>query len=246
MMFRIVLAIVFLALVGGCNGTPDRDASAETPQAGGEARAVEAAPAAERAAPNPGGEPRPAAVAGAFYPGDPAALRRMVEAFVAEGRKGAAPGGGRVLGIAAPHAGYVYSGLTAGYAFAAVEGRSYDTVLLLGSPHTTPVRGAAVFCGPGFETPLGVAEVDVDLAKAVVSASPLAQDLRAPHAREHSLEVHLPFLTVALGSYRFVPILIMGDREILDPTADAIYDALISMYGADVRPLVVVSTDLAH
>jgi len=226
-MLRVMLAIALLVLFGGCNGAPDENASGQME-------------------PEPAAGPRSAAVAGAFYPADPGALRQMVDAFLAEGREGSPPGGGRPLAIVAPHAGYVYSGLTAGYAYAAVKGSSYDTVLLLGSPHVVPVRGAAVYCGPGFDTPLGVAEVDVALAEAVVRASPVAEDLREPHAREHSLEVQLPFLSAALGSFRFVPILLMGDRALLDAAAGAIHSALLGAYGPDVRPLIVVSTDLAH
>jgi AmmeMemoRadiSam system protein B/AmmeMemoRadiSam system protein A len=191
---------------------------------------------------------RPPAVAGSFYPSTPARLATDVAGYLhAASRSGAAvPKGEAPVLILVPHAGYVYSGPCAAFAWAAVAGQRFDRVVLLGPPHSAAVRGAAVYCGAGFQTPLGAVPVDVALARAIVASSPVVRDDPAPHEPEHSLEVQLPFLREALGTTSIVPILVMGETAMLDRVADAIVDAVRSASGGFPRTLFVVSTDLAH
>lgn len=205
---------------------------------------------------------RPPAVAGSFYPADPAQLRSTVDGFLSRARQSlpALPGGEQVVGILVPHAGYDFSGPCAAFAFAALpaarQGASanaapplagqYDRVVLLGPPHTVAVNGAAVYCGPGFQTPLGAVPVDTALARAMVGSSPVMHDDPAAHAAEHSLEVELPFLQATLKDVRIVPILVMGDPSTLDAVARSIIDAVRSSKGGFSRTLFVISSDLAH
>ena len=99
-----------------------------------------------------------AAFAGAFYEADPGRLGREVEACI--GKAGEAAEAGRVAVIIAPHAGYVYSGSTAGLAYAAVRGKRYDTVVIIGPSHRVGFSGCSIWPEGAFETPLGRVEVD--------------------------------------------------------------------------------------
>jgi AmmeMemoRadiSam system protein B/AmmeMemoRadiSam system protein A len=221
---RVLAAILLIALIAGCQKKPQAASSVSFSGT------------------------RPPAAAGSFYPAEPAQLRAMVTGFLAHARQDSAqaPGDQRVVGILVPHAGYVFSGPTAAAAFKMLEGRQYDRVILLGPPHTMAVRGASVYCGLAFQTPLGNVPVDTTLARAIVHASPVMNDDPAPHAAEHSLEVELPFLQTVLENARIVPILVMGDSGTLDSVAKAIIDAVGKSSGGFSRTLLVVSSDLAH
>src|SRR5438067_8688396 len=138
---------------------------------------------------------RPPAVAGSFYPADPSQLRETVARLLASAAYGTPP-----KALIAPHASYVYSGLVAASAFRRVEDAPVSRVVLLGPSHFAPLRGLALPGAAAMRTPLG----DVP-----VEDAPFRHDPR-PHAGEHSLEVELPFLQVALRSFSLVP-LAVGD-----------------------------------
>ena len=128
---------------------------------------------------------RPAAVAGRFYPEEPAKLEAAVKAFLAD----AVPARGeRPIALVLPHAGYVYSGQIAADGWRQAAGRAYDLVVILGTNHTTPgFPGASVYPGAGFRTPLGVAEVDTAAAAALLAmGGAIVADTRV-HEREHSI-----------------------------------------------------------
>jgi predicted class III extradiol MEMO1 family dioxygenase len=133
---------------------------------------------------------RPPAVAGSFYPADAARLRAMVDGFVAEagGHADQAP-----KTLVAPHAGYVYSGPTAGCAFAAIspKGPQIHRVVVIGPAHFVPIRGLAVPSAEAFRTPLGDVPLDRE-AIAAIRGLPQVLLADAPHAPEHALEVELP------------------------------------------------------
>jgi AmmeMemoRadiSam system protein B/AmmeMemoRadiSam system protein A len=193
-------------------------------------------------------ELRAPAVAGSFYPSDPAKLKTDVDRYLQGARRAGAavPEGEEPVLILVPHAGYDFSGPCAAFAWAAVAGRPIDRVLLIGPPHRVAVQGAAVYCGAGFQTPIGTVPVDTALARAIVGSSSVIHDDPAPHVPEHSLEVQLPFLLATLPKASIVPILVMGDEATLDRVAPAIIEAVHSSSGGFARTLVVVSSDLAH
>ncbi len=193
----------------------------------------------------PGGAPaedwvREPAVAGLFYPAD----RRRLSAEVAGHVERAAQPlpAIRPQAVIAPHAGYRYSGATAGAAYRAVASRrdEVDRVVLAGPAHRVAVGGigVGVSTARAWRTPLGDVPVDVDACRALVAAG-LAVEADAAHAPEHSLEVHLPFLLEVLGPVVVVP-LVVGRCP-----AQAVADALDSTWDGD-RTLVVVSSDLSH
>jgi len=176
---------------------------------------------------------RPAAVAGMFYPGEAEELRRTVRKHLDAAKPEEL---GDVRALVAPHAGYPYSGPVAAFGFKAIEGRHYDTVIIMAPSHRYPLRGASIPNVEGYETPLGT-----------VPLSPLADALRREevfddvpdaHAEEHSIEVELPFLQVVLGEFELVPILV-GDAD-----AEAMAAAILKHL--DDTTLIIASSDLSH
>jgi AmmeMemoRadiSam system protein B len=182
---------------------------------------------------------RPAAVAGTWYPGTRGALAREVDACV-----DAVPEGPRlnVRAIISPHAGIMFSGPVAAYAYrAAATAGPYDVAALVGPSHFEAFEGVAVYPGTGFDSPLGVAEIDGDGVSAV-AASAIVSKRKGPHEREHSLEMQIPFLRRLLPDVPIVPLLMGFQRRetILELAA-----ALTSAF-RDRRTLLVASTDLSH
>ncbi|RPI15178.1 MAG: AmmeMemoRadiSam system protein B [Lysobacterales bacterium] len=182
---------------------------------------------------------RPPAVAGLFYPGDPAALRRLVESCISDARPSA---GARIpRALIVPHAGYAYSGAVAGQAYRALRdsGARPARVVVAGPSHRVPMRGLAVSSLDAFETPLGKVPID-DAARQRLRELGLVGLSDAPHAVEHSIEVQLPFLQAVLG-----------DRFVLLPVAiglappEQVARALDAAW-SDPDTLLVVSSDLSH
>ena len=182
---------------------------------------------------------RPPAVAGMFYPAAASELARDVGALLA-GAESAARGQPVPKAIIAPHAGYIYSGAIAATAYARLApARGIVTrVVLLGPVHRVPVRGLALPGATALATPLGNIPVDAE-AVAALARLPQVTVSAAAHAREHSLEVHLPFLQTVLEKFSVVP-LAVGDA-----TADEIAQVLDTLWGG-AETLIVVSSDLSH
>ncbi len=175
------------------------------------------------------------AVAGSFYPADPATLRRQIDGFLDEARTSVEADLPAPRAIVAPHAGYVYSGSTAALAYADAERRRDEVrrVVLLGPCHRVATRGLALPGARAFRTPLG------DVPVAAVGGLPHVATSPDVHLLEHSLEVHVPFLQVILDSFELVP-LAVGDA----PPA-VVADVIEALWGGP-ETLVVVSTDLSH
>ncbi len=198
---------------------------------------------------------RPAAVAGKFYPADPVELRSLVESLLREAgehedendppsprlrRTGAAVTSPGPKALIAPHAGYVYSGPIAATAYASwlADRRIIRRIVLLGPAHFADVEGLALSSAECFETPLGAVTVDRAGVRQI-STLPQVKIVEAAHAREHSLEVQLPFLQVVLEEFTLVP-LAVGIA-----TPDEIREVLEVLWGgAETR--IVVSSDLSH
>ncbi len=177
---------------------------------------------------------RPPVAAGSFYPARAAELADTVEQLLAAARPSALPGELRAL--VAPHAGYVFSGAVAATAFATLPPQARALrVALLGPSHFTSLRGIAVSGADGWRTPLGTVPVDGGLRATAVTAGAVVND--EPHARDHALEVELPFLQRRAGEgLRVLPVAIGGAAE----EAAAVVTALST------DALIVVSTDLSH
>ena len=179
-------------------------------------------------------------VAGSFYPDSPKVLSAQVEKFVDDAELKET--NGELVGLIAPHAGYVYSGHVAGHAYKQLVGQSFDTVVLLGLSHRYRIDGAAIYARGAFRTPLGDIQIDEDLAAEIMRLTSDIIDLPLAHANEHSLEVQLPFLQHLLPDFRIVPILLQDDSpKNVIPLAQAIAAAM-----GDRSPLLIGSTDLCH
>lgn len=189
---------------------------------------------------------REPAVAGTFYPGRPAELREGVEALLGPPRES---GPARLL--LAPHAGYMYSGSIAGEVYSRIAPPPLVVVLApnhwgLGAPLAMPRRGS-------WRTPLGTLAIDPAAADEVASRDPLLKDDWRAHARDHALEVQLPFLQVrAAQEGRPAPALLTISCGTLDlPALLQLGDALASGLRALGREkiedvLIVVSSDMSH
>jgi len=186
------------------------------------------------------GRVKPPAVAGMFYDGDAAALRRDVEGFLAQGARAGA-GAGAPEAIIAPHAGYVYSGAVAGTAYATLTGLAdrIERVVLLGPTHRVYVPGIAASTASAFATPLGEVPVDRDAVAGVVAALPFVQYADEAYRAEHSLEVQLPFLQVLCADFALLPFAV-GDAG-----AGQVEALLERLWGGE-ETLIVVSSDLSH
>jgi AmmeMemoRadiSam system protein B len=184
---------------------------------------------------------RPPAVAGTFYEGTAERLRAQVDACFAANPQPPAQKE-RFLGAVVPHAGLMYSGHVAAafYALAELPKR----LVILCPNHTGMGHFAAVNREGAWRTPFGEAAIDTPLADALMSKSPLlAEDARA-HAREHSLEVQLPFLQRLLGDFTFVPICLGAHRyDYAEQIGRAIADVLRDEQD-DVA--ILASSDLNH
>jgi MEMO1 family protein len=184
---------------------------------------------------------REPAVAGLFYPEDADRLRAAVGAHLAAGAKRAdvtTP----PQAVIAPHAGYRYSGSTAGVAYAAVAPRAghVDRVVLAGPAHRVAVGGVGVgvTTATAWRTPLGDVPIDGDICRSLVAVG-LAVESDEAHAPEHSVEVHLPFVLEALGPVPVVPLVVGRCRPA------ALAAALEATWDADTT-LTIVSSDLSH
>jgi MEMO1 family protein len=183
---------------------------------------------------------RRAAVAGSWYPGRPAVLTAEVDRYLSAASE--TPAAERVIGLVAPHAGLVYSGPVAAWAYRAVQGGEYDVAVIVGPSHRAGFNGVAVYPRGAFATPLGEIPIAEDVAAAVLAATPVAREDMAVHGPEHSLEMQLPFLQRVLPATPVVP-LMMGYQSA--ETILALGDALAAVL-AGRRALLIASSDLSH
>jgi AmmeMemoRadiSam system protein B len=186
---------------------------------------------------------RPPAVAGSFYPAEPAALRAALERHLGPARVDAAGAGAPPKILVVPHAGYVYSGATAarGYALLGPVAARIRRVVLFGPVHRVAVRGLAAPSAAtvAHATPLGAVRIDHE-GMAPLRALPQVVFDDAPHAPEYSLEVQLPFLQAMLGEgFALIP-LAVGDAS-----PDEVAGVMDALWGGD-ETLFVISTDLSH
>ena len=176
----------------------------------------------------------------AEFRGDAAELARRIDTMLAAAaapKREEAP-----LAIIAPHAGYVYSGPIAAFAYRAVQGQSYDTVVVIGPSHRDAFTGLSVYDTTRFDTPLGPIPCDRELIGKLIGAHPNIGYRPSAHRDEHSLEVQVPFLQRALSGFKLVMV-VAGGR---DPEAELKLVDVLADYAKHKRVLVVASSDLSH
>jgi len=184
-------------------------------------------------------EIRPSAVAGTFYSGSTSQLRKSVRTFLDHVPE--TEPAGRIYAAVAPHAGYTFSGQVAAYTHKALSGVDFDTLVIIGHD---AYRGAVAFLCPVdyFQTPLGKMPVDRDMVEKMLDFHPGIKADRFIHAREHTVEVHLPFLQTLNKQCSIVPVL-FGNPSV--ENCRILVRAILSAAG-DKRVCVLASTDMSH
>lgn len=184
-------------------------------------------------------------LAGTWYPADPRDLAAQVDHFLAGADPAQLTRGPALLAVA-PHAGYAYSGPTAGRLFGLLRGQHPATVLLLAPNHRVAIDHVALSSASAFATPLGPVPVDTAAVARLADAPGFRVD-DAAHAREHAVEILLPFLqrTWPLPrTPRIVPLLVPSlDRARLADVSAALRDLRESLPG---HTLTLVSSDFTH
>jgi AmmeMemoRadiSam system protein B/AmmeMemoRadiSam system protein A len=183
---------------------------------------------------------RQPAVAGQFYPGDAKTLTAMVDSMLDDAEVPAISGA--LVGIQVPHAGYPFSGPTAARAFKLLAGMDSVTVVMLGTSHRVLLDKAAVYAKGSWHSPLGDVAIDEALAKAILTQDKFFADMPEAHAKEHSIEVEVPFLQRVLHDFKIVPIMLLQPTfEQCERVGKAIAKAAKGR-----KVLLVASSDLYH
>lgn len=183
---------------------------------------------------------RPSPIAGTWYEGHPKSLARSVDEYLNNAKLPAL--NGEVVGVIAPHAGHIYSGPVAGYAFAALRGLSPKLVAVISPFHNLARYPLITTAHDAYSTPLGSIEVDksalAELSSQLdIPITPVFAD------KEHSLEIELPFLQRALtGDFKLLPIMVRAQEvDVAQKLGHALAQVL-----KDKNAVLVASTDLSH
>ena len=187
---------------------------------------------------------RPSPIAGRWYDGDPEALARSVDGYMDAAQLPDLEGD--VIAIIAPHAGHTYSGPVAGYAFAAVRGRSPDLVAVIAPMHHPYQELLITTAHDAYSTPLGDIPVDkaaLNELDAILKSELMFGLSAVENDPEHSLEIELPFLQRALSSqWKLLPVMVrVREGSISERLGKALAKVL-----RDKNFVLVASTDLSH
>lgn len=189
-------------------------------------------------------ELRPSPIAGTWYAGDAGRLARQVDQYLDEARLPDLAG--EVVGLIAPHAGHIYSGTTAGYAFRSVRGKLYPRVVVLSPFHGFHPAPFITSAHQGYQTPLGPVWIDQEALNGLehaMHARGLVELTRVARDSEHSLEIELPFLQRALAeNFQLIPLMVRSH----DPQELRILGQALAETLARFPALLVASSDLSH
>ncbi|MGH9575473.1 MAG: AmmeMemoRadiSam system protein B [Candidatus Acidiferrales bacterium] len=192
---------------------------------------------------------RPPAVAGTFYPAKATELARQIDEFCAIADSGARAKI-RAIACTVPHAGYMYSGHVAGAVYAELD--IPERCILLGPRHIPQGQPLAILTEGSWRTPFGDAKIDGQLAGDIARAFPLLREDTVAHAREHSLEVQIPFLQRLAQrhgrGFRFAPVVFASDRyPVLEELGRAVAQTVVKADATQSGPiLIIASTDMNH
>jgi len=183
---------------------------------------------------------RKAVWAGQFYEKKAEILSQQIDQFLENVKKKPSIDE-EILAVIAPHAGYVYSGQVAAYAYRLIQGKDYESVIIIAPSHRYGFQGCSIYPQGGYETPLGTAEIDEPLASEISKASGFKYIPEA-HQMEHAVEVQIPFIQKTVPQAKIVPI-VMGypTRRTITRLADALVEVLPGK-----KALIIASTDMSH
>ncbi len=176
---------------------------------------------------------------GSFYPSDKRGLEQLINGLTCNVKKTSftAPSGKTLKALIMPHAGYIYSGLTASYASLVLSENQFSKVILTGPDHRVGFNNCALSDADAYETPLGYVRIHKDSSK-LRNEKNLFRSLPLSEKNEHSLEVVLPFLQTYLKNFEIIPIVISsGDYHAIAKAIDPLLED---------KTLLVASSDLSH
>ncbi len=183
-------------------------------------------------------ELRPSPIAGIWYEANPTLLARQIDGFMEKANQPAITA--EVMGVISPHAGYRYSGKTAGYAFRALQGRRADVIAVVSPMHNYHPDPLLSSAHAAYSTPLGAIAIDRELLEDFSRQMPVTL---VANDQEHSLEIELPFLQRAItGTFKLLPLMVRADGV---EDCEAIGSALAKVLSGK-KFLLVASTDLSH
>jgi len=182
-------------------------------------------------------------IGGGWYPHDPGLLIQNLDKFFANAEVDEPRG--TLIGLIVPHAGHMYSGHVAAYAYNCIKGMKFDTVIIVSPSHFLTSGNIITSSHDAYETPLGIVEVDKKLMNQLNHAlMDNCQERLVPVSNdpEHAIEVELPFLQHILGDFRFLPVMIFNQDS---RTAQALGHSLARV-AAGRNALLIASSDLSH
>jgi hypothetical protein len=184
---------------------------------------------------------RPSILAGEWYPADSKELRQSIERYLSQAK--GEPFKGELVALIVPHAGHKYSGPVAAYAFKLLQDRNFDRVIIIGPSHHFSFPGASIGLQKGYQTPLGIVEVDQAFSQKLLANESVLSWLPQVDAPEHSLEIQLPFLQTVLKQVRIVPIIMGADDW---ETCSRLAKKLVANIQGSGKTLLLASSDLSH
>ncbi|MCP4674934.1 MAG: AmmeMemoRadiSam system protein B [Deltaproteobacteria bacterium] len=186
----------------------------------------------------------PAQVAGGFYTDNPEELRKQVRGFLDAASSAGVEADRDIVGVLAPHAGYRYSGPVAGHSYRAIMGHDYRTVVVMALSHRRSALKASVLDRSAYDTPLGSLKINHRLVRKLLDEHGDVFEVNEKiYSGEHSLEVQLPFIQIALPKADIVPIIVsVHDDEMVARIGAALFD----VFGRRGDVVFAISSDLSH
>ena len=177
-----------------------------------------------------------------FYTGDPKRLSSEINRYLSNAKKSEFP---RIpVGLISPHAGYTYSGQTAGWAYKQIEKINYERIIVFAPSHRGMFPGVSLFPGTAYETPLGQVPLDKDFCESLRGEKNFVKYDSFAEENEHSLEVQIPFLQVVQKNFKLVPLLISNQSY---TNCEKLCEIIISsLEQFPEKTLLVASSDLYH
>lgn len=179
-------------------------------------------------------------VAGSFYPSNPEKLMHDIDLYLEEAKVNILKED--IVALISPHAGYVYSGPVAAYAYKQLSEKNIDLAVVMAPSHRVRFNGASVIPGGSYITPLGEVEINTKVCEHLLEADRFSFLQRIDEV-EHSLEVQVPFLQRVLGKFTLVPIII-GCVDI--DNCMAIAESIAAVLKDKQSYVMILSTDLSH
>ena len=180
-------------------------------------------------------------LAGSWYPSSKETLSSVLDSYLAAAKVDAIKG--NIKALIVPHAGLIYSGPVAGYAYKTIQGGKYSTVLLLGFCHRRSFDGISVYKEGYFDTPLGPIEIDVQLAFEIISRHKNIVFKPEAFENENSIELELPFIKKVLPDSKIVPIAFGSGSYIY---CELMADVLADILNKREDVILIASTDMSH